>query len=72
MSYYKAILEIGRKKKHERVMYIQRPTILEALDVTKKIRSSDLQRIEPISYEEYMKGVDKKYDKKKKKQNAEA
>ncbi len=61
--YFKAQLEVG-KHKDERIMHISARDIIHAMDITKKIRNvRRLVSLSPISYEDYMKGVDKKYDK---------
>lgn len=59
--YFRANLEVGRKKKDERIMFISARSIIGAMDITKKIRWSRLIELVPVTYEDYMKGVDKKY-----------
>lgn len=62
MAYFKAIIETGKKTRYERAVFIQRKDIIDAYDVTKKIRYGKLQLLKPVSRKEYMKGIDKKYD----------
>lgn len=59
--YFKANLEVGKKKKSERILFISAKDIIEAMDTTKRIRWSRMLLLKPINYEEYMKGVDRKY-----------
>jgi hypothetical protein len=61
--YFKACLEVGRKKKDERIMYISARDIVHAMEITKKIRWSTYKYVKPVSYDEYMKGVALKYRK---------
>ena len=59
--YFRATLEVGKKKKDERIMFIAAKSIVDAMDVTRKIRWSRLMILIPVTHEDYMKGVDKKY-----------
>ncbi len=61
--YFRACLEVGKKKKDERIMFISARDIIHAMDITKKIRWSDLKNLKPVTHEEYMKGVALKYKK---------
>jgi len=62
MKYYRISLEVGKKKSLSRVMFVKRESIIDALDVSKKIRGGDLKSINTISEKEYFEGVDKKYN----------
>lgn len=57
--YFRAQLET--EKNDERIMFLSAKDIIQAMDVTKKIRKSRIITLNPINYETYMKGVDKKY-----------
>jgi len=59
MKHFKIILETDTNI--DRKVYVKRANIIEAMDVSKKIRSTRVLSIEPITYEEYMKGVALKY-----------
>lgn len=59
MKHFKIILETDANI--DRKVYVKRANIIEAMDVSKKIRSTRVLSIEPITYEEYMKGVALKY-----------
>lgn len=59
MKHYKILLEIDNSM--DRNVYVKRANIIEAMDVSKKIRSTRLLSIVPITYEEYMRGVSQKY-----------
>ena len=61
MKYYKISLEIGKKRSLSRVIFVKRESIVDALDVSKKIRGGQLKSINTISEKEYFAGVDKKY-----------
>jgi len=61
MKYYKISLEVGKKGSLSRVMFVKRENIIDALDVSKKIRGGQLKSINTISEKEYFAGVDKKY-----------
>lgn len=61
MGHFKINLETGKKGSCSRILYVRAVDIIHALGISKKIRYSKLRSIVPISYEEYMKGVDKKY-----------
>ena len=63
MLYFKAVLEVTnfKKQKDERVMYLQARDIIHAMDMTRRIRGSQFKTILPISYSDYMSGVDLKY-----------
>ncbi len=63
MKHFKIVLETGKKKSSSRVMYVKAGDIIDALTISKKIRGGNLTSISPITYKEYMAGVDKKYDK---------
>lgn len=65
MNHFKISLETGKKLSESRILYVRTESIIDALNISKKIRDSHLQEIKPISYEDYMKGVSKKYDKAK-------
>jgi hypothetical protein len=60
MKHFKILLEIDNGSTC-REIYVKRVNIIEAYDVSKKIRSSRLLSIVPITYEDYMKGVSLKY-----------
>jgi len=62
MPYYKILLETGKKRSSERKLFVTDPTILGALDISKKVKNSTMKNITPISRKEYMTGVGKKYD----------
>jgi hypothetical protein len=61
--YFKANLEVTnwKKQKDERILFVQAKDIVQAMDITKKIKGSQIWRLAPISYKEYMGGVDLKY-----------
>ena len=42
-------------------MFVKRESIIDALDVSKKIRDGQLKSITTITEKEYFAGVDKKY-----------
>ena len=58
MKHFKIILETDDNC---RTIFVKRMDIIEAYDVSKKIRSKRLLSIVPISYEDYMQGVSLKY-----------
>jgi len=62
MKHFKIVLETGKKKSSSRVMYVKALDIIDALTISKKIRGGHLTSIIPITYKQYMSGVDKKYD----------
>jgi hypothetical protein len=57
--YFKANLEI--EEKDEKVLFIAALNIVQAMDITRKIRKSRIKILKPITYEEYMQGIDLKY-----------
>lgn len=59
MKHFKILLEIDNGTCRQ--VYVKRPDIIEAMDVAKKIRSTRLLSIVPITYEQYMEGVSSKY-----------
>jgi len=61
MNHYKIVLETGKKRSNSRILYVRSKDIVGALNISKKIRDSSLISIDPITYQVYMKGVDKKY-----------
>jgi len=60
MKYFKITLEIDNGSVCRKI-YVKGETIIDAMEIAKKIRSSRLLSIETISYAEYMEGVDLKY-----------
>jgi len=66
MQHFRISLETGKKLSESRILYVRGNDIIDALNISKKIRDSHLSTIIPVSYEDYMKGVSKKYDKKAK------
>lgn len=58
MKHFKIILETDGSC---RKVFVKRMDIIEAYDVSKKIRSKRLLSIVPITYDEYMQGVALKY-----------
>ena len=56
-------MEIGKKGSVGRTLYVRAENIIDAMVIGKKIRYGKTKSITPISYKEYMKGVDKKYQK---------
>lgn len=66
MNHFRIYLETGKKRSNEREMFVRAPDILAAMDISKKIRGSTLKSIIPITFDQYMTGVDKKYDQPKK------
>jgi hypothetical protein len=60
MKHFKILLEIDNGSTCRKV-YVKRENIIDAMDVAKKIRSSRLLSIVPISYDQYMEGVSLKY-----------
>lgn len=62
MNHFRIYLETGKKRSNGREMFVRAPDILAAMDISKKVRGSTLKSIIPITFDEYMKGVDKKYD----------
>ncbi len=66
MNHFRIYLETGKKRSNGREMHVKAPDIIAAMDISKKIRGSTLKSIVPETYEEYMKGVDKKYDRRPK------
>jgi|GEM_PF-2555064 len=61
MDYFKIILETGKKKSTSRIMYIRAVNAVDAMLISNKVRGARLVSIHSITYEDYMKGVDKKY-----------
>ena len=62
MNHFKIQLETGKKKSSGRTLYVRANDIMDALTISKKIRGANMISINPITYKEYMSGVDKKYD----------
>ena len=62
MQHFKISLETGKNLSESRVLFVRTDDIIGALNISKKIRDSHLSNIIPVSYEDYMKGVSKKYD----------
>lgn len=62
MEHFKILLETGKKRSEERILFVQTPDIIGAMDISRKIRDASMKSITPISEEAYYKGVDKKYD----------
>ena len=60
MKHFKILLEIDNGSTCRKV-YVKRENIVDAMDVAKKIRSTRLLSIVPISYDQYMEGVSLKY-----------
>ena len=60
MKHFKILLEID-KGSICRNVFVKREDIIEAYDVAKKIRSSRILSIVPITYDQYMAGVSLKY-----------
>lgn len=58
MKHFKIILETDGNCK---TVFVKRMDIIEAYDVSKKIRSKRLLSIVPVSYNDYMEGVSRKY-----------
>jgi hypothetical protein len=56
---FRANVIVGRKKKsqRERIMFIRASTILDALDITKKVRPVKLNYVVEITRAEYLEGV---------------
>lgn len=69
MNHFKISLETGKNLSESRILFVRANDIIDALNISKKIRDSHLSYLIPISYEDYMKGVSKKYDKKGKSTN---
>lgn len=61
--HFKVQLELGKKGSIGRTLYVRADNIMDAMTIGKKIRGGKTKSIIPISYKEYMKGVDKKYEK---------
>lgn len=62
MNHFKISIETGKKLSIGRIIYVRSPDIIAALDISKKFRGASLKSIVPITFEEYMNGVSKKYD----------
>lgn len=62
MEYYKIILETGKKRSDEKILFVQVPHIVAAMEISRKIRDADCKSITPISEAAYYAGVAKKYD----------
>jgi len=60
MKHFKILLEIDNGSTCRKV-YVKKENIIDAMDIAKKIRSSRLLSIVPISYDQYMEGVSLKY-----------
>ena len=60
MKHFKITLEIDNGSLCRKV-YVKREDIIEAYEVAKKIRSSRILSIVPITYDRYMEGVASKY-----------
>ena len=59
---FKIKLETGKKGSESRNLFVRADSIIGAMDISNKVRGSKLKEITPITYEEYMAGVRKKYD----------
>jgi hypothetical protein len=53
---FKANVTVGKYNK-ERILYCRGETIMDALDITRKVRATKVNYIVPITHEEYLKGV---------------
>jgi hypothetical protein len=60
MEHFRILLEIDNGSTCRKV-YVKRENIIDAMDVGKKIKSSRILSIIPISYDQYMEGVSLKY-----------
>ncbi len=66
-AHFKVTLETGKKRSENRILFVKAGQgdeangILHAYTIGKKIRDSRIVAVIPVSYEAYMKGVDKKY-----------
>ncbi len=61
MEHFRVTLETGKHSSTSRVLYVRAENIMDAYIVGNKVRYGKLKKVTPITYEEYMKGVDKKY-----------
>lgn len=61
MLHFKVDLETGKKHSGSRTLYVREENIVDAFKIGNKIKYGTLKSVIPITYEEYMKGVDKKY-----------
>lgn len=50
----------GKKLNRDKIMHVRAENICGALEISKKVRGK-LNHIVPITYEQYMTGVDQKY-----------
>ena len=58
MKNYKANVIVKKgKKEEERILWIRKDHIVDALSVTHKVKAIKINYIQQISEEEYMKGV---------------
>jgi len=61
LEYYKILVEQGKKRSYTKSTHVKVNNILEAMDINKKKRAP-LLSITPITEEEYMRGISRKYD----------
>ena len=62
MEHYKVVIEYGKKKSLSRVMFVRAHDIVEAMGIGYKVKGGKPISVKPVTFKEYMKGVDKKYD----------
>jgi hypothetical protein len=62
MKYFKLSLETGKKHSIGRIVVVRAGDIIEAYGISKKFRKARCMSVTPITHEEYMQGVSKKYD----------
>ena len=60
--HYLISLSTGKNKSANKRLYVNCENIVEALNISKKIKHSQLNYIVPINFEEYSFGVSLKYD----------
>jgi len=62
MNYFRISLEVGKKHSVSKTIYVRGEQITDAYTISKKIRGGNLKAINTITQDEYLKGVDQKYD----------
>ena len=66
-EHFKVTLETGKKRSRRRILYVKTGRdegadgIMHAYTVGKKIRGATIMCVIPITFDQYMKGVDQKY-----------
>ena len=62
MKHYRISVSLGKKGNSSRRVFVRGTDIMDAYDISKKIRGARMHTIVSITYEEYMRGVASKYE----------